>query len=151
MKRKGFILNVFVFILIAHHVIYKRMMSNEMTNDKMESGVKMKFKCDHYDICVVGAGLSGAVIAEQYASQVGKSILVINKRDHIGGNCYDFVDKETGILMNKYGAHLFHTNYERVWEYVQKFSKWSKYEHRVIGKIGEKYVPIPVNIDTVNE
>ena len=109
-----------------------------------------QFNRTKYDICIVGAGLSGAVIAERYATVLSKTSLIIDKRDHIGGNCYDYTDKETGILMNLYGAHLFHTQYERVWEYVQKFSEWTKYEHRVLGKIGEKHVPIPVNIDTVN-
>ena len=108
------------------------------------------FKRDRYDICVVGAGLSGAVISEQYASKLGKTSLILEKRDHIGGNCYDFVDKETGIRISKYGAHLFHTKFPRVWEYIQQFSDWTPYEHRVKGKIGDKFVPIPVNIDTVN-
>ena len=149
---------IFVFILLFYLVNYHRISkvfmsqskTNKVTEKRMKTNTKKIFNRDHYDICVVGAGLSGAVIAERYASLVGKSILVIDKRNHIGGNCYDFVDNDTGILMNKYGAHLFHTNYERVWEYVQKFTKWSKYEHRVLGKIGKKFVPIPVNIDTVN-
>lgn len=105
---------------------------------------------DYYDVCIVGAGLSGVVIAEQYASRLGKKSLIVEKRNHIGGNVYDYVDEETNILVNKYGAHLFHTKYPRVQEYVQKFSKWEKYEHRVLGKVLDKYVPIPVNIDTVN-
>jgi len=108
------------------------------------------FKLNYYDVCIVGAGLSGAVIAEQFASQLGKTCLILEKRHHIGGNCYDYVDPETGILVNKYGAHLFHTNHYRVWEYIQKFSEWTPYQHRVLGKIGDKYVPIPVNINTVN-
>lgn len=134
-------------------------------NDKKPStknSKKPQIEKDYYDVCIVGAGLSGAVIAEQYASQLGKSSIVIEKRDHIGGNCYDYVDEETGILVNKYGAHLFHTNFDRVWEYVQQFSDWSTYEHKVLGHIdlpaggdgGDgntvAHVPIPVNIDTVN-
>lgn len=108
------------------------------------------FQADHYDVCIVGAGLSGAVIAEQYASQLGKTSLIIEKRDHIGGNVYDYTDPDTNILVNKYGAHLFHTQYYRVWEYLHQFSEWTPYEHRVLGMIGDKHVPIPVNIDTVN-
>lgn len=100
------------------------------------------------DILVVGAGISGAVIAERYAS-LGKKVLVIDKRPHIAGNCYDYVD-ENGILMSKYGAHLFHTNDESVWEYVNRFSEWYKWEHKVLARVDEKLVPIPVNIDTVN-
>jgi len=100
------------------------------------------------DILVVGAGISGAVIAERYAS-IGKKVLVIDKRPHIAGNCYDYVD-ENGILMSKYGAHLFHTNDESVWKYVNRFSEWYKWEHKVLAQVDEKLVPIPVNIDTVN-
>lgn len=99
-------------------------------------------------ILVVGAGLSGATIARKLAEN-GNSIHVIEQRDHIAGNCYDYVN-DAGILMNKYGAHLFHTNSERVWEFVQRFAVWVPWKHRVIGRIGDTYFPIPVNIDTVN-
>mmetsp|Transcript_21669 Transcript_21669/g.30372 ORF Transcript_21669/g.30372 Transcript_21669/m.30372 type:complete len:604 (-) Transcript_21669:63-1874(-) len=119
--------------------------------DHEEKGENIDDILSHqYDVCVVGAGLSGSVIAERYASVMRKSVLVIDKRDHIGGNCYDYVDDETGILVSKYGAHLFHTNSKRVWEYVQGFSNFSQYEHKVQALIDDKYVPIPVNIDTVN-
>jgi UDP-galactopyranose mutase len=104
---------------------------------------------DHFDILVVGAGISGAVLAERYAS-IGKKVLVIEKRNHIGGNCYDYYNKD-GILVSKYGAHLFHTNYEDVWEYVQRFSKWYTYEHKVLAKVDGQLVPVPVNITTVNK
>ena len=100
------------------------------------------------DILIIGAGISGAVLAERYAS-IGKKVAVIEKRDHIGGNCYDYID-ENGILVSKYGAHLFHTNEEEVWNYVQKFAEWYPWEHKVIARVDEKTVPIPVNIDTVN-
>lgn len=103
-----------------------------------------------YDVCVVGAGLSGSVIAERIANGLNKKVLIIDKRDHIGGNCHDYTDEETGIRVNMYGAHLFHTNSERVWDYVQKFSKWTPYEHKVLGYVNGSNVPIPVNIDTVN-
>ena len=101
------------------------------------------------DILIIGAGISGAVLAERYAS-IGKKVLIIEKRDHIAGNCYDYVD-ENGILVSKYGAHLFHTNDESVWEYVNKFSEWYSWEHKVIARVGDKTVPIPVNITTVNK
>jgi UDP-galactopyranose mutase len=75
--------------------------------------------------------------------------LIIDKRDHIGGNCYDYKD-ENNILMNQYGAHLFHTNDEEVWNYINKFSEWQRWDHKVVGLIEEKLVCIPVNINTVN-
>lgn len=104
---------------------------------------------EKHDILIVGAGLSGAVIAERFAEHSNKNVLVIDKRDHIGGNCFDFID-ENGILINKYGAHLFHTNFEDVWEYVQQFSEWQRWDHRVLGAIEGKLINIPVNINTVN-
>lgn len=90
------------------------------------------------DIITVGAGISGAVLAERYASQ-GKKVVVLEKRNHIGGNCYDYYN-DHGILVSKYGAHLFHTNFEDVWEYTQRFTKWRPYEHRVVAKVGEVLV-----------
>jgi len=102
-----------------------------------------------YDILAVGAGISGATLAERYASS-GKKVLVVEKRDHIGGNCYDYKD-ENGILISKYGAHLFHTNDEKVWQYVNRFSEWYPWEHKVLAKVDDLLVPIPVNIDTVNQ
>lgn len=102
-----------------------------------------------YDNCIIGSGLSGSVIAQQYAA-LSQTSLIIEKRSHIGGNCYDTIDDETGIRISLYGAHLFHTNSERVWKYVTQFGEWTKYEHKVLGLVEGKYVPIPVNIDTVN-
>jgi len=104
---------------------------------------------EKYDILIVGAGLSGAVLAERFAQHSNKKVLVIDKRNHIGGNCYDYID-ENGILINKYGAHLFHTNFEDVWEYVKKFGEWTRWDHRVLGYIEGKMINIPVNINTVN-
>lgn len=101
-----------------------------------------------YDILIIGAGISGAVLAERYAN-TGKSILILEKRDHIGGNCYDYID-DNGILVSKYGAHLFHTNDEEVWQYVNQFSEWYAWEHKVLAKVDGHTVPIPVNIKTVN-
>jgi len=99
---------------------------------------------------VVGAGLSGAVLAERLASQSGQKVLVIDARDHIGGNCYDYIDSETGIRLNKYGAHLFHTNDQGVWNYINQFDEWVRWEHRVLSMVENQFVPIPVNITTVN-
>jgi UDP-galactopyranose mutase len=106
-------------------------------------------KITHYDIVVVGAGISGATLAERFAS-IGKKVLVIEKRDHIGGNCFDYINN-AGILVSKYGAHIFHTNSEEVWEYVNRFSKWKPYYHKVLAKVDDKLVPVPVNITTVNK
>lgn len=102
-----------------------------------------------YDIVVIGSGISGATIAERYAQVLNKKVLVIEKRDHIGGNCYDFYDK-AGILVSKYGAHLFHTNDEYVWKYIQMFSSWRPYIHKVLAYVDGILVPVPVNITTVN-
>lgn len=100
------------------------------------------------DIVIIGAGISGCVLAERYA-EAGKKILIIEKRDHIAGNCYDYID-ENGILVSKYGAHLFHTEDKDVWEYVNRFSDWYPWEHKVLAKVDGVLVPIPVNITTVN-
>ena len=104
-----------------------------------------------YDIIIVGAGLSGVVIAEQFSSKLNKKILIIDKRDHIAGNCYDYIDSKTGILMNKYGAHLFHTNDEEVFSYINQYGNWSPWEHKVVGLIDNQHLPIPPNITTVNK
>lgn len=100
------------------------------------------------DIIIIGAGISGAVLAERYAS-IGKKVLVLEKRNHIGGNCYDYYNEE-GILVSKYGAHLFHTDFEDVHQYIHRFAEWYPYEHKVLAKVDGKLVPIPVNITTVN-
>ena len=104
---------------------------------------------EKFDILIVGAGLSGAVLAERFASKSNKKVLIIDKRKHIGGNCYDIID-ENGILINKYGAHLFHTNLEDVWEYIQNFSEWQRWDHKVLVSVDGKLINIPVNINTVN-
>lgn len=106
-----------------------------------------------YDVCIVGAGLSGAVIAERYASVLDKTSLVVDVRTHIGGNCYDFKEPHSGITMNLYGAHLFHTSLERVYKYITKWqdeAPWKRYDHEVVGWLDGKLLPIPVNINTVN-
>ncbi len=102
-------------------------------------------------MCIVGAGLSGSVLAERHATEFHHKVLLVEKRNHIGGNVYDYIDEETGIRVSLYGMHLFHTNHERVKEYVERFSEWMPYEHRVLARVGDKHVPVPVNIDTVNE
>lgn len=99
-------------------------------------------------ILIVGAGLTGCVLAERFAS-IGKRVVLIEKRDHIAGNCYDFID-ENGILINKYGVHIFHTNSEEVWDYIQRFATWKEWKHIVYGRYKDLFFPIPMNITTVN-
>jgi len=106
------------------------------------------------DLLIVGAGLSGAVLAERCSKELGMSSLIIDCRDHIGGNCYDYVT-EHGLRASKYGAHLFHTKFERVWDYVQQFSEWMPFDHRVKGRVPDRdgvdqLVPIPPTQETVN-
>ncbi len=103
-----------------------------------------------YDVVIVGCGLSGAVIARRFAEEQKKRVLIVEKRNHIGGNCYDYIDAPTGIRMNKYGAHLFHTNSKRVFDFVTRFGRWQRWEHQVLGMIDGQLCPIPPNITTVN-
>ena len=102
----------------------------------------------NFNIVIIGAGISGSVLAERYAA-MGKKVLIIEKRDHIAGNCFDFYD-DNGILTSQYVADLFHTNDEGVWDYVNQFADWYPWSHRVIARVDDKTVPIPVNITTVN-
>jgi UDP-galactopyranose mutase len=101
------------------------------------------------DILIIGAGITGITLAERFASE-GKNVLIIEKRNHIGGNCYDYYN-EHGILVHKYGPHIFHTNYEDVWNYLSNFTDWIYYQHKVLGNIDGKLVPIPFNLNTVYE
>ena len=101
-----------------------------------------------YDWIVVGAGFTGAVVAERVASQLDQKVLVVDRRDHIGGNAYD-LKAEHGILVHKYGPHIFHTNSEKVWHYLSRFTAWRPYEHSVLGEIDGKLVPIPFNLDSL--
>ncbi|MFA7707433.1 MAG: UDP-galactopyranose mutase [Candidatus Pacearchaeota archaeon] len=103
-----------------------------------------------YDYVVVGAGFAGAVIAERLATQANKKVLVIDKRNHIGGNCYDYTDNE-GILIQKYGPHIFHTNNKLIWDYLSKFTEFNEYKHKVLAFYNKDYYPIPINLDTVNK
>jgi len=104
---------------------------------------------DNPHVLIVGAGLSGATIAREYADNNIK-VHVIDKRNHIGGNVYDFIDETTGIRVCKYGAHIFHTNDEEVWNYVNRFSEWKPWYHRVLADVSGTLVPVPVNINTIN-
>jgi UDP-galactopyranose mutase len=102
-----------------------------------------------FDYLIVGAGFAGAVAAERLAAGHGKKVLIVDKRNHIGGNAYDHHD-EHGILVHKYGPHIFHTNSREVFEYLSKFTQWRPYQHRVRAWVDGQLLPIPINLDTVN-
>lgn len=101
-----------------------------------------------FDFLIVGAGLAGCTLAERIASQLGKKILLVDIRNHIGGNAYDYYNEE-GILIQRYGPHIFHTNSKKVWDYLCQFTKWNKYVHRVLSVVNGKEVPFPINIKTM--
>jgi len=103
-----------------------------------------------FDYIIVGAGFAGAVMADNIARQLNKKVLIIEKRNHIAGNCHDFKD-ENNILIHKYGPHLFHTNKKEVVSYLSKFSKWDIYNHKVKAMIDGNIVPIPFNLNTLYE
>lgn len=100
------------------------------------------------DALVIGAGFSGAVMAERMASQLGWKVWVIDQRQHIGGNCHDHLDPH-GIRVHDYGPHLFHTDRDDVWQYLSQFTQWQPYEHRVLSNIDDQLVPIPFNLTSI--
>jgi len=103
-----------------------------------------------FDYLIVGAGFAGSVIAERLANEAGKTVLIIDTRNHIGGNAYDHYDNH-GILVHKYGPHIFHTNSRPVFEYLSRFTEWRPYEHRVLASVDGQLLPIPINLNTVNQ
>jgi UDP-galactopyranose mutase len=102
-----------------------------------------------FDYLIVGAGFAGSVLAERLASVAGKKVLIVDKRNHIGGNTYDYFDKD-GLLVHKYGPHIFHTNSRDVFDYLGRFTDWRPYEHRVLASVDGLLVPIPINLNTIN-
>jgi UDP-galactopyranose mutase len=97
----------------------------------------------------VGAGFAGSVLAERLAAGLGKRVLVVDRRPHIGGNAYDYHD-EAGILIHRYGPHIFHTNSKRIVDYLSRFTEWRPYEHRVLAEVDGQQLPIPINMTTLN-
>jgi UDP-galactopyranose mutase len=100
------------------------------------------------DWLIIGAGFSGAVLAERIATQLDKKVLIIEQRQHIAGNAYDYYD-EHGILVHQYGPHIFHTNAKHVWQYLSQFTSWRPYYHQVLGVVDGKQVPIPFNLNSL--
>ena len=103
-----------------------------------------------FDYLIVGAGFAGSVMAERLASQANKKVLLIDKRDHIGGNAYDYYNPD-GILIHKYGPHIFHTNSREVFSYLSQFTDWRTYEHKVLASVDGQLVPMPINLNTINK
>lgn len=101
-----------------------------------------------YNYIIIGAGFAGSVLAERIASQLNKQVLVIDKREHIGGNCYDHFD-DNGILIHKYGPHLFHTDNKEVFDYLSQFTHWLNYHHEVLAYIDGHNIPIPFNLNSI--
>lgn len=104
---------------------------------------------ERYDFLVVGAGYAGSIVARQLAEVAGQRVLVIDRRAHIAGNAYDYVD-EHGVLVHRFGPHIFHTNSHKVVDYLSRFTGWTPYEHRVLARVDGLLVPMPINRTTVN-
>ena len=102
-----------------------------------------------FDYLIVGAGFAGSILAERLARGLNKKVLLVDRRPHVAGNAYD-CHNEAGILIHKYGPHIFHTNSKLVFEYLSRFTQWRPYEHRVLASVDKKLVPIPINVDTLN-
>jgi len=103
-----------------------------------------------YDYLIVGAGLAGCVLAERLATQRKQKVLLVERRPHLGGNAYDFRNEE-GILVQKYGPHIFHATSKRVWGYLSPFTQWNDYVHRVLARVRGKMVPLPISLETMEQ
>ena len=103
-----------------------------------------------FDYLIIGAGFAGSVIAERLARIYDKTVLLLDRRAHIGGNAFDHYN-EHGILVHKYGPHIFHTNSREVFAYLSQFTEWRPYEHHVLASVDGQLVPIPINLDTLNQ
>ena len=103
-----------------------------------------------FDYLIVGAGFAGSVLAERLAAGSGKRVLLVDRRNHIGGNAYDHYNDE-GVLVHRYGPHIFHTNSREVFEYLSRFTEWRPYMHRVLASVDGQLVPMPINLNTINQ
>lgn len=120
-----------------------------VTLDTAKQGPSLLNDPRPYDYLIVGAGFAGAVIAERLAEGLGKHVLVIDRREHIAGNAYDHLDA-AGVMVHRYGPHIFHTNAQRIVDYLSRFTEWRPYEHRVLAQVDEHLLPIPINLTTLN-
>lgn len=119
--------------------------------DRGRGAVIIQEKTLTADLVVVGSGLFGLTIAEQAATELGLKVALLDRRSHIGGNAYSEKEKQTGIEVHRYGAHLFHTSNERVWEYVNRFTDFTNYVHRVYTRHNGIVYPMPINLGTINQ
>jgi UDP-galactopyranose mutase len=103
-----------------------------------------------YDYLIVGAGFAGSVLAERLARGSGKSVLICDRRSHIAGNAFDHFNA-AGLLVHKYGPHIFHTNSREIFDYLSRFTAWHQYEHRVLAHVDGQLLPVPINLDTINK
>lgn len=103
-----------------------------------------------FDSIIVGCGFAGAVVARELAERGDQKVCILEKRDHVGGNCYDLYD-ENGILIHQYGPHIFHTNLEHVYEYLSRFTNWYHFKHEVVANIHGTYMPVPFNLNTLKQ
>ena len=117
----------------------------------MKGNACMPETIDYPDLVIVGAGLFGLTVAQQAVEHTGARVRIIDIRDHIGGNAYSYMDKETGAEIHKYGAHLFHTSNKRVWDYVNRFTSFTNYVHRVYATHDGEVYPLPINLGTINQ
>lgn len=101
-----------------------------------------------WEYVIVGSGLVGSVLAERIANQLNRKVLIIEKRNHVGGNCFDSYDQD-GILIHNYGPHIFHTKIEKIWDYVSRFTEWIPYHHKVLGYVDGQHIPIPFNLNSL--
>ena len=107
----------------------------------------MKF--NEYDAIVIGAGFSGAVLAERLATQLNQKVLIVDQRPHLAGNCFDKLDSN-GIRIHQYGPHLLHTRHQKVWDYLSLFTEWHHYEHKVLANVDGKLAPVPFNLNSID-
>lgn len=151
----GFWVIIFILGLISNRFLgrlreFKQDAVNLRPIQETGGGLQISGNKQSYDVLVVGSGFTGSVIAERLASQLNKRVLIIDKRNHIGGNCYDYFN-ETGVLVHKYGPHYFRTDSERVFQYLSQFTEWREVLYRIRTYIKGELYPFPINRETINK